>query len=184
MSKDEKKIEGHEGGTNITITGGQLLEALKELKPMDPLERTGLSKERIASVFAPHRSRRWRLIASKSPWTDATFDAKLIESAKHPDGRIVELHGYTHPLAIYRTASNGGVCPDGFDIFSQHGLVWTDLAKEPPKQALTPHFRQWRYETYYLRDMKMLIGTGMKALYCVAPNGMATPWREGGAEAA
>lgn len=173
----------------ITITGADLIEAIKALRPEPPPDTTGLGPERKAVVYAPQVQRRWRLIPCVSPFTGATFDAKVIESAVHPEGRIVELHNYKHPIGIYKTIANGGLTSDGVQIF-RSDVAWSGSEEEPPKRALTPYFLQNRYEQFFKRDLLTIVGGGgrrdgaMLASYCKSPDGLKTPWMTGAAVAA
>jgi len=175
-------------GPPITISGADLIDAIKALKPEPPPDTTGLGPERKAVVYAPQTVRKWRLIPCVSPFTGATFDAKVIESAVHKDGRVVELHNYKHPLSIYKTVANGGTTSDGIQIFRQD-VAWSGADEEPPKRALTPYFLQMRYEQYFKRDLQTIVGGGarrdgaMLASYCRDPDGIKTPWVTGAAAA-
>lgn len=165
------------------MSAEQFSELVRALQPPSPL--SGLSPEKRAAVMAPQIQREWRLISCLSPWTGATFDAKVLRSRVHAEGRIVELHNYRHPMSIYKTVSNGGATPDGMPIFQHDTTIWTDLDHEPPKQALTVLFLQYRYEDFLKKDLRMIVGDGkpneggMKSAYCVRPDGISTPWRLG-----
>ena len=182
MSKDRDT-------TPINITGADLIEAIKALKPEPPPDTTGLGPERKAAVYAPQVQRKWRMIPCVSPFTGASFDAKVLESAVHPEGRIVELQNYKHPLGIYKTIANGGLTNDGVSIF-RSDVAWSGTDEEPPKRALTPYFLQDRYEQFFKRDLQTLVGAGsrkggaMLSSYCRDPDGLKTPWMIGNAVAA
>lgn len=155
-----------------------LSELAKSLKPQGPLEQAGLSPERIKEITLPPAPQRYRDIPWRSEETEATGIAHVVESKKFPNGRIVQISGYTHPETAYQYESQGGKVPDGFSIWSGQPRTLTP-GQEPSQGDLNPGFLQWRYETFYRADLRHYIGREIKAHHCQDPKGLETKWLEG-----
>ena len=118
----------------------QLAEAHK---PQHPLARAGFTQAQIDAVEQPPKPRKHRRVACRSEETGVTFDANVVESRTHANGRIIGFLNYRHPSSAYITQSNGGRVPDGMQIFVS-GAVTLREGEEPRPDQLTPIFKQWR----------------------------------------
>jgi hypothetical protein len=140
---------------------------------------TGMSEARLAQVRGENdKPKRFKRVAGKSPSTGATFVMLVAESRTFPAGRVVQLLDYRHPAGMFTPISEGGQCPDG-------SLVWRD-GKPPvqitneeqvPGTALSPQYKQWRYETYWQSDLRSIAsGQPLRAYNCKDPSDMQTDW--------
>jgi len=153
-------------------------ELARSLKPQGPLEMAGLTPERIAEITQLPKAQRYRRIPWKSEETGATGIAHVVESKKFPNGRIVAVEGYTHPVDAYKHESEGGKVPDGFQMWAGHAKSLPE-GQEPMQGDLNQGFLQWRYETFYRADLRYYIGREIKAHHCQDDGpGLKTPWSE------
>jgi len=73
----------------------------------------------------------------------ATFIAQI-----NKDGVVVALLDYKEPEASRIHENAGGHVPNGSPIYEDAG----------GRQVLTVHYKQWRYETYWLADLRYFVG--------------------------
>jgi hypothetical protein len=169
-------------GQDLITVDAKALEAIIEAKvaarlaeeranaPHAPVGRHGESlrpiptfEERVQEVRGePTPAAPQRLIPCRSEITGSTFTARVAKSRTSPEGRIVGLDGYTHPAGADKYISDGGDVPDGFPIFDANG-------------KLTPLFKQWKWETYWQRDLRDFVGKPFQRRFAVDPNA-AHPW--------
>jgi hypothetical protein len=155
-----------------------LAKLVPVLRPQDPLEAAGLSPERIAQIRTPPQPKRWRLVAVRFP-TGATAVANVVESSKFKGGRITSFTAYRHPPEAYAHEDEGGRVPTGFPIWRGGQALNIAPDEEPANGSLDPVFLQWRYETFWKRDLTDFIGAELTAPLCAEPEGMQTPWQKG-----
>jgi hypothetical protein len=148
-----------------------LVEQLIARQPSDP-NNMGLPEEKRRELTAMPGPGKYKRVPLKSEDTDATFDAIVVESAKHPNGRIVRIENYRHPEDGMTThVSAGGRVPDGMQITSKEG---TDANSN---SNLTVEFKRWRMEYFLQRDFRFYIGRGLQDGYCAPGSaGVKTPW--------
>lgn len=160
-----------------------LARALIANQPKGPLEMAGFSPERQKALTSPPPNKRYRIVPGKSPETEATFDMLVVESKTHAHGRVTEIRNYRHPAGIYKHESAGGIVPDGMPIFNAGhvGSMVVD-GTEPPKHMLSTIFLQWRWEAFYQKDLRRIVGDGKRLSgafaehLCAEPSGFKTPW--------
>lgn len=171
----ETKIEISEAARLIAESNKQLAESLK---PQHPLARAGYSQKQIDAVDLPPAPKRWRVVPCLSPDTGATFDAHVIESKEHPNGRITALANYRHPAGVYAYQTNGGRVPDQMQIFLNGSMSHRE-GEEPRADQLTQQFKQWRWTEFWQTDLRRYNGKGLGAHLCADSSGLKTPWQEG-----
>jgi len=155
------------------------LEAMRELaralKPQDELDKRGFTQAEKDAIKALPKPQRYRLIPWRSPDTGATGTANVVESKQHPNGRITQIIGYTHPREAYLTQDQGGHLPSGFYIWSEKPMPLPEHG-EPEIGMFNNQFMQHRWEAYFKTDLRKYIGTGMTAACCAEPDGLKAPW--------
>ena len=113
----------------------------------------------------------------------------VVESKKHPHGRIVRLENYTHPEGVYKPAAvdpttgentGGGLIP-GLPIFVSNEFSAMDV-KKAPSHALSVQYKQWRWENFWQKDLRYYIGRGMQPHFCVNGASLNTEWQQSGTE--
>lgn len=172
MSDEKKK-----GSIDVEILAEALAKALKGSQPTAGM-LTGMSEERLERVQGKHdKPIRQRIIKGKSPDTGATFDMVVLESRTHKNGRVVRLDHYTHPPEAYLTQSQGGMMPDGNNIW-RDGKANGKLSDETPTTELSVFFKQWRYETFWKADLQRIAnGAALRVEACVdGAKALETPW--------
>lgn len=172
--------------TDAPVSNADLLRALVEsnkqlaeaMKQKTPLENAGLSPEQIKQITEPPNwVPRYRYVPCTSEETGATFEAHLLESrdvVKFPSGRIVGLRGYKHPEGVETYQSNGGLVPDGLQIFV-HGAA---------AGSYTDSYKHWRWTTFYQTDLKRYVQRAIYAHLCSpSGDGLKVPWLVGAVRA-
>jgi hypothetical protein len=86
------------------------------------------------------------LVACRSPITNATFTARLLDS-KAIGKRVVELLNYERPEGWDRKKVDGGLVPDGDE------MPLKNADGSPSKK-----YAMWLYNTYWQRDVNALGG--------------------------
>lgn len=162
-----------------------LVKALVANQPKGPLDMLGMSESKQKALTSPGEPQKYRIVPGKSPDTGSTFDMVVVQSKTHPEGRVTQLQNYKHPVGMYRSESNGGICPDGLRIWVAEEPSNLPEGVEPAKGSLTQEFLQLRWTEFYQKDLRNIIGDGkrqsgaLKAHYCESPDGMKTPWLQG-----
>ena len=94
-----------------------------------------------------------QLVECASPVTKATFTARLLMPRKEGGQyRVVELIDYTKPDGWDRSVSNGGLVPDGVEIYGQDG-------------KMTLRFGASVNQNYYNRDNRDVMGKPLEPQY-------------------
>ena len=175
----------NETAAAITLLATEMAKQMTAQNP-SPLSMTGMSPEAQKALVTPPPPRSWRMIPGKSAETGATFVLHVIVSRKHPEGVITALHEYKHPPGTFtheQRSSDGeplndGLVPQGMPILRDEGIS-VAVGQEPPHEMLSPPFKQWRYETFYKKDLAYFIGRGLRAEFCEPTSGIQTPWTPG-----
>lgn len=146
---------------NVTLTREQLQELISAVRPKDPEAPKAISME---EGFESHKrmmeEARKRVQvgwfqAFSSRDTGAKGVAFVTESRRHPRGRVINLPHYEFPAGSDRTRANGGIC-DMERI--------TDVNGKP-----TNEYKQWRYSTFWKRDLQSYAGQDARRLDVVGP---------------
>jgi hypothetical protein len=157
----------------------KLADAILARGPKGPIELSGLDEDAQRRLTTPPTPKRWRMVKGKSE-KGCTFTMHVVESKKLPHGRVTRLEDYKHPTAIYVVQAAGGQAPDGMPIYKGgQEPARLDPGEEPPKGALNPYFLQWRWETYYQEDLRLLVGKELRIAYCLDEAQFKAPWQDG-----
>lgn len=176
-----KGNEGQSTAPNLTVSDviQAFAAAMKQNAP-DASLLTGMSQERLERVRGMHdKPLRQRVIKGKSAYTGATFDMVVLESRKHTNGRVVRLENYRHPKEAYLTQDQGGMLPDNANVW-RDGHGQGPLSDATPRNQLTTHFLQWRYETFWKEDLaRVSNGNPLRVEHCVDGSfALEVPWQE------
>jgi len=163
-------------------TAEAIARLAESLKPQGPLEQAGFSQAAIDRLTKFPTPKKYRHIACKSDETGATFTAHVIESKRHPNGRIVALGSYTHPAGIYKYQRDGGLVPNDFPILKDATGSLGD-GVDVRKDQLSVMYLQWRWENFWQRDLGRYVGKEIGAHLCVDAAGLKTPWLDGAVRA-
>jgi hypothetical protein len=154
-------------------------EAVRSNQPLDPLVSQGFSPELLAQARAVPMALKWRKVKCKSEVSGATFSALVIESKTHQAGRVTQLLDYKHPKGVMTYQGAGGLVPDGMPIMRESTAVLSPEMTDLPGHALASHYKQWRWEEFWQKDLKHHAGKPLTPGMCVEPAGFQTPWNEG-----
>ena len=172
---DDKKAT-----TEETSILRELVTQLIARQPQDPANM-GLPEGKRRELTETPKPTKYRLVACKSEETGATFDAAVVESRdtlKHPHGRIVRLENYRHPEGIYVYQNAGGLVPDGMPMLKDLDGPPALDANGQTAQPLSVTYKHWRWEEYLRRDLRSLVGKGLRADHCAdGGQGLKTPWQ-------
>lgn len=187
MAKDNEKPPTivNETAAAIHVLATEMAKQMAANNP-SPLSLTGMSPEAQRALVTPPPPKGWRMIPGRSAETGATFAMHVQVSRKHPDGVITQLHNYRHPPGIFtheQRSSDGeplndGIVPQGMPILRDE-TVGVAVGQEPPAEMLSLHYKQWRYENFYKRDLAYYIGRGLRSEFCDPASGIQTPWIPG-----
>ena len=172
-----KKIEPVQNETAAAIQS--LADAMHARAPKTPLEMAGLDEDRIRTLTTAGAAKRYRLIAGKSDDTGATFVLHVVESKEMPNGRIVALQSYKHPVGMLIEERNGGRLPNGFPALRTTDPINIPEGQEVPRHMLTIKYLHWRWQNFWLVDLKRLVGKELRAHHCAQDDGLKTPWVAG-----
>jgi hypothetical protein len=159
MAKDDKKI-GSEKEETVQLTMTQLQElmqsattaavkaAMDQLKPADdgkPKTPDELHQDLRDSLTKmtplPQQN-----VLCKSPHTGATFVAEVSPSRSYPQGRIIRISDYQWPDGHDRHQNEGGLVPDGMQIFRKDtGQPYAD-------------YKQWKWSEFFQVDLRAWVG--------------------------
>ncbi len=160
-------------------TAEAIAELAQQLKPKTQLELAGLTPEQEAKLMAVPTAKKWRHVECKSEETGATFTALVIESAKHPSGRITQLLNYKHPKGVCTYESHGGLVPNGYQILNSGPGMPQNDGEGLLRHEFVIHYLQWRWVEFWQKDLKRYVGKELMPFLCVKPEGFAVPWEEG-----
>jgi hypothetical protein len=185
MSKEEKPPPVNETAVAIHALATEMAKQMAANNP-SLLSMTGMSPEAQRALVTPPPPKGWRMIPGRSAETGATFTMHVQVSRKHPDGVITQLHNYRHPPGTFTHEQrnndgeplNDGIVPQGMPILRDE-TVGVAVGQEPPAEMLSPHYKQWRYENFYKKDLAYYIGRVLRAEFCEPANGIQTPWIPG-----
>jgi len=186
MAKEDLKSPPvNETAAAIHALAAEMAKQMQANNP-SPLSMTGMSPEAQRALVTPAPPKSWRMVPGKSAETGATFTLHVHASRKHSDGVITALHNYKHPPGSFtyeqRTADgeplNNGLVPQGMPILRDE-TVGVAIGQEPPAEMLDDHYKQWRYETFYKKDLSYYIGRVLRVEFCDPSSGIQTPWIPG-----
>lgn len=165
------------GSVSVEALAAAFAAAMKSHGPTAGL-MTGMSEERLERVQGKlDRPLKFRAIAGRSPDTGATFTMIVLESRRFPNGRVARLENYRRPKEAYLPQSQGGLMPDGQQI-------WLDpknqmaLGDDTPSHMLNRFFKQWLYETFWQADLRRMAGHALRPEWCMRADGLDTPWED------
>ncbi len=81
--------------------------------------------------------------------TGATFVPIVVESRAFTNGRVTGLDDYRHPEGVETPQQFGGLVPDGKEI---------GYKTESGQLVSSPQYKQWRYDTFWKRDLQDYVG--------------------------
>jgi hypothetical protein len=156
MSKDEGRPLLHMTDDQLT----RLIDSLRQAPP--PPEATEEEKFKAIEKMAAERPLfpEFKHGRVKSR-TGATFVPRIVASRTHPKGRVVDLLEYQYPDGVDVPQDMGGLAPTGMAIShtGEGGFRYTT------------RYKQWRYETFYRKDLTDYVGSDASAL----PPAIETP---------
>jgi hypothetical protein len=182
MAKPEenKEKEAQKPPSETAVVLKELVDQLLSRQPSDP-NNLGLSEEKRRELTAGPAPRKFRVVRCKSEETESTFDCVVVESNKHPNGRITSMTNYKHPDKMFVMQANGGRVPDGMQILKENQAgMNADL--EIPRHQLSNQYLQWRWTEFWQKDLRRYVGKGLAAHYCAEEGpskGLDTPWQMG-----